>query len=515
MKRALFSVYKKDGIEIFANYLARRGYEIVSSGGTYKYLKDKGVEVTEISTITGFPEVLGGRVKTLHPAVHAGILACTDNPSHIADLEKHKIEPIEFVVVSLYPFEETAADPKSTPADIIEQIDIGGVTLIRAAAKNCRFVNIVVENTDFEMIMEEIDAHGSTSEETRLALTAKAFGHTAYYDGLISNWYLQRAGKTLFPKEGSVPVKMLDEMRYGENPHQAAALYVSGVEKNISIPNAMVHGGKKLSYNNIMDADAAVDILREFQGGDPFCVIIKHTNPCGASVAGSVKEAYERALAADPDSAFGGIIGLNTTLDSATAAMINERFYEIVIATGYAPEALEILKKKQNLRIIEIQGNDWSKKGMSYRRIEGGMLVQGWDHPGMGTEKFETVTANEPKGLMDDLKFAWIICKHVKSNAIVYARGGQVIGAGAGQTKRVDSARIAAMKAKEAGFSLEGSVMASDAFFPFRDTVDSAAKDGVKAIIQPGGSMRDRESIDAANDHGIAMVFTGVRHFRH
>jgi phosphoribosylaminoimidazolecarboxamide formyltransferase/IMP cyclohydrolase len=515
MKRALFSVYKKDGIETFAEFLAGRGYEIVSSGGTYKYLKDKGVAVTELSAITGFPEVLGGRVKTLHPMVHSGILACTDNPDHLADLKKHNIEPIEYVVVSLYPFEETAADPKASPEDIIEQIDIGGVTLIRAAAKNHRFVNIVVDNSDFESIMEEIDEKGSTSEETRLALAAKAFGHTAYYDGLISSWFVARSGKTAFPAEGSIPMKLTEELRYGENPHQAAALYRSGIADNISVLNSEVHGGKKLSYNNIMDTDAAIDILREFAGGKSFCVIIKHTNPCGAAEGKNVRDAYERALAGDPSSAFGGIVGFNTRLDAETAKLIHERFYEIIIATGYEPEAIEILKEKKNLRIIEIKGNDWTKKGTSYRRVESGMLAQGWDMPGMDTEKFDCVTKKAPDGTIDDMKFAWKICKYVKSNAIVYAKDGQIIGVGAGQMSRVDSARIAVMKAHDAGFTLDGAVMASDAYFPFRDSVDNAAQEGITAIIQPGGSMRDQESIDAANERGIAMVFTSVRHFRH
>ena len=516
MKRALFSVYKKDGVEEIAMYLEKKGYEIISSGGTYKYLRDKGVNAKEIGDITGFPEVLGGRVKTLHPIIHSGILAVRDDKCHIEDMSKQCIEPIDFVVVSLYPFEETSADPKSKLEDIIEQIDIGGVTLIRAAAKNYKFVTVLTDPADYSKVIHEIDTLGDVSSALRLDLAAKAFSHTAYYDGLISTYFNLKLVGTRFAQQFSIPLKLIDELRYGENPHQLAALYQMGHEQNYSVFNADILGGKKLSYNNMMDGDAALDILREFATDRPFAVVIKHTNPCGASLADSIDEAYEKAWACDPASAFGGIIGFNGKVELPTAKKIGERFYEIVIATDYAPEALEELKKKQNLRILKLNGNDWSKHGITYRTVEGGMLLQEWDKPGMSLEKWEVRTDATPtQQLEKDLRFAWKIGKYVKSNAVVFVKNEQTVGVGAGQMSRVDSTRIATQKAKDNGFDINGSAMASDAYFPFRDSVDTAAGFGVKAIIQPGGSIRDQESIDAANEHKIAMVFTGIRHFKH
>ncbi|URA09988.1 bifunctional phosphoribosylaminoimidazolecarboxamide formyltransferase/IMP cyclohydrolase [Thermospira aquatica] len=515
MNRALFSLYHKEGCESFARFLVDRGYEILSTGGTYKYLQERGIPVSEVSQVTGFPEVFDGRVKTLHPMIHGGILFRRENSSHQQQLTSHKIVPIDFVVVNLYPFKETIQKPNVTLEEIIEQIDIGGVALIRAAAKNYHDVCIIVDNNDIPLIQEEIEKNGSVSLETRTRLATKAFSHTAYYDSMIST-YFQRMTEMTFPMEMGLPLKKISSLRYGENPHQQAALYRSFVDANISTINAEILWGKEMSYNNYLDADGCLDILREFANDKPFAVIIKHTNPCGAAYGQTLQEAFKRAKASDPVSAFGGIIGVNQTMDKSTATSIIEDFFEIVIAPEYDPEALDILKTKKNLRILKLKGSEWMKKGLNYRRIEGGMLVQEWDQVGMSQETWKVVTRTSPTDEQnEDLKFAWKIAKHVKSNAIVYVKAGQVIGVGAGQMSRVDSARIALEKTTNVGLHIQGAVMASDAFFPFRDTVDTAAKDGIVAIVQPGGSMRDQESIDAANEHGIAMVFTGIRHFKH
>lgn len=517
MKRALFSLYHKDGAENFASYLAGKGYEILSTGGTYKYLKDRNIPVREVSDATGFPEVLDGRVKTLHPAVHAGILAMRDKKAHMEQIKKLSIDPVDFVVVNLYPFESTISDPNSGMEDIIEQIDIGGVTLIRAAAKNYRDVAVIVDNADFDRLMKEMDG-GGIGDKTRQELAAKAFSHTAYYDGLISQ-YFNRLNGTNFPAEFSVPLKLKQGLRYGENPHQLANLYRNFVDRNRSTLNSEILWGKEMSYNNFLDADACLDIVREFADSPdaaPFCVIIKHTNPCGASLGKSLAEAFDKARACDPASAYGGIVGFNGTLDAATAKKINESFFEIVLAPDYDQDALDLLKTKKNLRIVKLTGSDWSRKGMNFRRIEGGFLVQDWDNTGMGLEKWDVITERKPTDSENrDLRFAWRIAKYVKSNAIVYVKDEQAVGVGAGQMSRVDSARIGSIKAGEFGFDLKGAVLASDAFFPFRDTVDNAAKVGVSAIVQPGGSVRDEESVKAANEAGIAMVVTGIRHFRH
>ncbi|MCX7881810.1 MAG: bifunctional phosphoribosylaminoimidazolecarboxamide formyltransferase/IMP cyclohydrolase [Brevinematales bacterium] len=515
MKRALFSLYYKDGCDIFAQFLAQRGYEILSTGGTYRYLKERGIPVTEISSLTGFPEILDGRVKTLHPIIHGGILAMRQNPDHQRQLAEHHILPIDFVVINLYPFEETVQKPGVLLEEIIEHIDIGGVALIRAAAKNYHDVCVIVDTTDIPSLIEEIEKNGSLSLSTRAILATKAFSHTAYYDSMISTYFQRMVGMD-FPKEMGIPLKQVSGLRYGENPHQKASLYQSYRDKNISTLNASILWGKEMSYNNYLDADGCLDILREFANDEPFAVIIKHTNPCGASYGSTLKEAFERAKASDPVSAFGGIIGVNKTMDKETARAIVETFFEIVMAPDYEDEALEILKTKKNLRILKLNGNDWTKVGLTYRRIEGGMLVQEWDQVGMIHEKWEVVTKISPTPQQEkDLFFAWKIAKHVKSNAIVYVKQGQVIGVGAGQMSRVDSARIALEKASSVGLEVRGAVMASDAFFPFRDTVDTAARDGIVAIVQPGGSVRDQDSIDAANEHNMAMVFTGVRHFKH
>jgi len=515
IKRALFSVYQKEGIDIFAKFLQEKGYQIISTGGTFKFLKEKGIDVEEVSSITGFPEVLDGRVKTLHPIIHAGILGMRNKKEHIEQMKNLSIFPIDFVVVNLYPFEGTVKNPSSSFEEIIEQIDIGGVALIRAAAKNYKDVCIIVDNNDFTRVMEELKSKKSVSDTLKLELAAKAFSHTAYYDGLIST-YFNRLTNRIFPQESAIPIKEHQELRYGENPHQKAKLYRSYVDSNVSTINASILWGKEMSYNNFMDADGCIDILREFFSDAPFAVIIKHTNPCGAALGKTLEEAYSHALSCDPVSAFGGIVGLNRKVDVETASKIAERFYEIVVAPDYDEKALETLKSKKNLRILKINGNEWNKKGLGYRRIEAGFLVQEWDNIGMNIEGWNIVSKKRPSPSEEaDLKFAWKICKYVKSNAIVYAKNLMTIGIGAGQMSRIDSARIAIEKAREAGFNPEGAVMASDAFFPFRDSVDTAAKNGIKAIIQPGGSVKDEDSIKAADEHGIAMIFTGVRHFRH
>ncbi len=515
MKRALFSLYHKEGSEKFALFLQEKGFEILSTGGTFKYLREHKVKVTEVSSATGFPEILDGRVKTLHPAIHAGILAVRSKPDHISELQNHDIPPIDYVVVNLYPFEETVQNSKSSFDQIIEQIDIGGVALIRAAAKNFQDVAVIVDNGDFERIINEINEKGFLSRETRIELAAKAFSLTAYYDSFIST-YFNRLAVRQFPAEFGLPLKIKQSLRYGENPHQKAMLYRSYVDDNISAPGAAILWGKEMSYNNFLDADACIDILREFSGEGPFAVIIKHSNPCGSALSEDLCNAYERALACDPSSAFGGIIGFNKKMDARTASKIGERFYEIVIAPDYEDEAVRILEGRKNLRILKLNGNDWKKRGMSYRRIEGGMLVQEWDTGGGMEEKWEIVTKKRPSEQeLSDLKFAFKICKYVKSNAIVYVKDKQTIGIGAGQMSRVDSARLALIKAGESGFDAKGSVMASDAYFPFRDSIDSAAASGIGAIVQPGGSVRDEETIRAADEHGISMAFTGIRHFRH
>lgn len=518
MKRALFSAYHKNGVEDFAAFLVKKGYEILSTGGTYKYLKDKNIKVREVSDATGFPEVLDGRVKTLHPVIHAGILAMRDKKAHLDQIKKMEIEPIDFVVVNLYPFEETINNPNAGIEEIIEQIDIGGVTLIRAAAKNHKDVAVIVDNNDFSRIMKEMDSDNKVSDKTRAELAAKAFSHTAYYDGLISQYFNRKAG-IRFPTEFAIPLKLKQGLRYGENPHQMANLYRNYVDKNYSLINAEVVWGKEMSYNNFLDADACLDIVREFSGStdaDPFCVIIKHTNPCGASLGKTIAEAFDKAKACDPASAYGGIAGFNKKIDLETSKKINETFFEIVIAPDYDQDALDNLKSKKNLRIVKLNGSDWAKKGLNFRRIEDGFLAQDWDNLGMTLEKWDSATNRKPTDDESrDLRFAWKIAKYVKSNAIVYVKNEQVIGVGAGQMSRVDSARIGSIKASEFGFDIKGSVMASDAFFPFRDTVDNAVKVGVTAIVQPGGSIHDDESIKAANEANIAMVFTGIRHFKH
>ncbi|MDD2557245.1 MAG: bifunctional phosphoribosylaminoimidazolecarboxamide formyltransferase/IMP cyclohydrolase [Desulfuromonadaceae bacterium] len=518
IKRALISVSDKEGIVEFARVLSDFGVEILSTGGTATLLRNEGLTVKDVSDYTGFPEMLDGRVKTLHPKVHGALLGIRDNPAHVAKMAEHGIEPIDMVVVNLYPFEATVAKEGCTLEDAIENIDIGGPTMLRSAAKNNRFVTVVVDSADYASVIEEMRASGgSVSEQSNFRLAVKVYQHTAAYDGAISNWLGCRIGteQTHFPETLSLQFQQKQVMRYGENPHQDAAFYVEKGNTQANIATATQLQGKELSYNNIADTDAALECIKQF-GESPACVIVKHANPCGVAMAEDLLTAYERAFSTDSESAFGGIIAFNRTLDEATAKAIVERqFVEVIIAPKISAEALEVIKAKKNVRLLEC--GSWAGQNqtrLEYKRVNGGLLVQDVDAD--LTAEMEVVTKRQPtEKEMEDMLFSWRVAKFVKSNAIVYARDNMTIGVGAGQMSRVNSARIAAIKAEQAGLAVKGSAMASDAFFPFRDGLDNAAKEGVTAVIQPGGSIRDQEVIDAADEHGIAMVFTGMRHFRH
>jgi phosphoribosylaminoimidazolecarboxamide formyltransferase/IMP cyclohydrolase len=518
IKRALISVSDKDGIVDFARVLADFGVEILSTGGTATLLRDSGLEVKDVSDYTGFPEMLDGRVKTLHPKVHGALLGLRDNPQHTDKMAEHGIEPIDMVVVNLYPFEATVAKEGCTLRDAIENIDIGGPTMLRSAAKNNRFVTVVVDTDDYAVVAEEMRANnGAVSEETNFRLAVKVYQHTAAYDGAISNWLGCRSGEeqTEFPSALTLQFHQKQVMRYGENPHQNAAFYVEKGNTNSSIATARQLQGKELSYNNIADTDAALECVKQFDEA-PACVIVKHANPCGVAIGDDLLSAYERAFSTDNESAFGGIIAFNRTLDEATAKAIVERqFVEVIIAPQVSAAAVEVVKAKKNVRLLEC--GSWTGQNqtrLEFKRVNGGLLVQ--DVDGDLTAEMKVVTKRQPTDKeMEDLLFSWRVAKFVKSNAIVYARDNMTIGVGAGQMSRVNSARIAAIKAEYAGLEVKGSAMASDAFFPFRDGLDNAAQEGVTAVIQPGGSIRDQEVIDAADEHGIAMVFTGMRHFRH
>lgn len=517
MATALLSVCDKTGIVEFAKELKSLGYDIISSGGTAKKLKENSIECKEISDVTGFPEMLDGRVKTLNPKIHGGILARRDIPKHMEELKKLGINTIDIVAVNLYPFEETAkkiAKPadKNISQDIIENIDIGGVTLIRAAAKNYKDVLIVCSPADYSVIIDNLK-NKTVNNDLRLKLAGTAFRHTAYYDALISN-YLSYED---FPSQQAIPLKKLASLRYGENPHQRAALYSFGNEENscAAISAKQLHG-KELSYNNYLDLEASWRLVHEFD--NPACAIIKHNNPCGCAEGTDVKDAYLKALACDPVSAFGGILAFNMVVDKAVAEEIAKLFVECVIAPDYCQEALDILMAKKNIRILR-QPNKYIKKpSTEYRMMADGMLVQDRDEQLLNETK--TITKREPtKEEKESLEFAWKICKHVKSNAIILVRGKQTVGVGAGQMSRIDSLNIAIKKMKEAKFEIDENkyplVLASDAFFPFPDVVEGAAKENVTAIIQPGGSIRDNLSIDLANEKNIAMIFTSMRHFKH
>jgi phosphoribosylaminoimidazolecarboxamide formyltransferase/IMP cyclohydrolase len=517
IKQALLSVSDKTGLVQFARSLAGFDVALISTGGTAGLLREAGLKVTEVADYTGFPEMLDGRVKTLHPKVHGGILARRDVPAHAAALKKAGIPTIDLVVVNLYPFSATVARPECTLAEAIENIDIGGPAMVRSAAKNYEHVAVVTDPADYTPLIEEMKAaSGAIGAETRFRLAQKAFSHTARYDGAISSYltsFEPAGGRARFPQRLNLQFERVQAMRYGENPHQEAAFYRDVQPAAGGLAGYRQLQGKELSYNNIADADAAWECVKSFE--QPACVIVKHANPCGAAVAADAAEAYRKAFATDPSSAFGGIIAFNRKLDGATAQAVSQQFVEVVIAPAVTPEAAAALAGKANVRVLEVP----SARGVheyDYKRVGSGLLVQTPDTALISAAELKTVTRARPtEAQTADLLFAWRVAKFVKSNAIVFCGGGRTLGVGAGQMSRVDSARIAAVKAESAGLTLKGSVVASDAFFPFRDGVDVVARSGAAAIIQPGGSVRDDEVIAAADEHGIAMVFTGYRHFRH
>src|SRR5688500_1039741 len=515
VRRALLSVSDKAGIVDLAKSLLSHGVEILSTGGTASLLKLNGVVVREVGDYTGFPEMMDGRVKTLHPKVHGGILARRDLPEHVAAMEQHDIPPIDMVVVNLYPFQQTVAKPGVSMEDAIENIDIGGPAMVRAAAKNHAFVAVVTDPADYAGIQRKMKAGaGALGMDDRYALAAKAFSHTAEYDGMISSWLTGRDAKGVrreFPGRLNLQYRLAQQLRYGENPHQSAAFYAEAVPARGTLARFRQLQGKELSYNNIADADAAWECCRTFDV--PACVIVKHANPCGVAVAESPLAAYRNAFLTDPTSAFGGIIAFNRTVDRECAEEVSKQFVEVVIAPGYHPEALALFAAKKNVRVLAIDGAREQNR-LEMKRVGGGLLVQTPDD--YDVAEMRVVTRRSPtKQEMNDLVFAFRVAKFVKSNAIVFCAGGMTLGVGAGQMSRVDSPRIAAIKAKNAGLSLKGSVAASDAFFPFRDGLDVVAGAGARAVIQPGGSVRDDEVVMAADEHGMAMVFTGMRHFRH
>jgi phosphoribosylaminoimidazolecarboxamide formyltransferase / IMP cyclohydrolase len=520
-KRALISVYDKTDIVEFARYLAESGVQLVSTGGTSRVLAGAGLPVTDIAEVTGFPEILDGRVKTLHPAIHGGLLAVRADPGHQAQMAAQAIEPIDLVVVNLYPF-ETVARSGAEAVQVIENIDIGGPAMIRAAAKNHAYVAIVTDAADYRAVMEELTANdGCTTLATRQLLAARAFARTAGYDGAIADWFGVQCGAA---PQYRISGRLAQTLRYGENPHQTAALYVGG-DTRPGVATARQLQGKELSYNNLNDADAAFELASEFDGRERACVaIIKHANPCGVAVAGNLADAYRRALACDPVSAFGGVVAVNRALDAEAARLIGELFTEVIIAPSADDDAVEYLAAKKNLRLLVTGATaDPAASGATFRSIAGGFLMQSRDNGRIAAADLNVVTRKAPdKDQIADLLFAFTVAKHVKSNAIVYAHDGATVGIGAGQMSRVDSSRIAARKAedaaREAGLGESraiGSVVASDAFFPFPDGLLAAVEAGATAVIQPGGSMRDDKVIAAADEAGIAMVFTGMRHFRH
>ena len=520
IKRALISVSDKTGIVELARALVALRIDILSTGGTAKLLSAAGIPVQEVSDYTGFPEMLDGRVKTLHPKIHGGLLGRRDLDSHVHAMQEHGIPPIDLVVVNLYPFEQAVARPECDLENAVENIDIGGPTLLRAAAKNHGSVTVLVDSADYEPVLTEMQKnHGAVTSATRFRLATKVFEHTARYDGAIANYLgaIRADGsRARFPHTYNSQFIQAQEMRYGENPHQQAAFYVEPHPAEACVSTAQQLQGKELSFNNVADTDAALECVKAFD--ETACVIVKHANPCGVAVADSVLDAYQQAYITDPTSAFGGIIAFNRPLDAVTAKAIVERqFVEVIIAPSVNPDALAILATKQNVRVLACGA--WGPvrpAGLDYKRVTGGLLVQERDNGQVLEQELKVVTQRRPTPQeLHDLLFAWKVVKFVKSNAIVYCKEGRTIGVGAGQMSRVYSARIASIKATDAGLEVQGSVMASDAFFPFRDGLDQAAEVGISAVIQPGGSMRDQEVIDAADQHGIAMVFTGMRHFRH
>ena len=524
IRRALLSVSDKEGLPQLGRALADRGVELVSTGGTARALREAGLEVRDVSDLTGFPEMMDGRVKTLHPKVHGGLLALRDNDDHVASMQEHDIGAIDLVVVNLYPFEATVAKGAERP-EVIENIDIGGPSMVRSAAKNHQFVTILTDPADYPTLIAELESgHGGTSLDFRRKMAAKAFAATAAYDAMISQWFAFADQQQQFPDYLSVGGKAPTVLRYGENPHQQAALYTPTGPHAQGIAQAEQLQGKELSYNNYNDADAALELCAEFAGQEPAVVIVKHANPCGVAQRGTLIDAWNEALACDSVSAFGGIVAVNRELDGETARAICDIFTEVVIAPSVSDEAREAFAKKKNLRLLTVGDlPDPRREGLSVKPITGGLLVQSRDNATISTADLKIVTTREPtQQELEDCLFAWTVARHVKSNAIVYARDGATAGIGAGQMNRRDSSRIAAIKAAEAAEKYGwaeprtvGSAVASDAFFPFADGLLAAAEAGATAIIQPGGSMRDQEVIDAANEAGLAMVFTAMRHFRH
>lgn len=520
IKQALISVSDKTGIVDFAKSLAAQGVSILSTGGTAKLLADAGLKVTEVADYTGFPEMLDGRVKTLHPKVHGGILARRDLPEHMAALDTHGIPTIDLLVVNLYPFVQTVAKADCSLEDAIENIDIGGPTMLRSAAKNHRDVTVIVDPADYAVVLDEMKANNNTvGYTTNFRLATKVFAHTAQYDGAITN-YLTSLGESLrhdersaYPATLNLAYTKVQDMRYGENPHQSAAFYRDIVTPEGALANYRQLQGKELSYNNIADADAAWECVKTFEA--PACVIIKHANPCGVAVAASPAEAYAKAFQTDPTSAFGGIIAFNREVDEAAAQAVAKQFVEVLLAPSFTDAAKQVFAAKQNVRLLEVPMGDGVNQ-YDFKRVGGGLLVQSTDAKNVAPHELRVVTKRHPTPKeMEDLLFAWRVAKYVKSNAIVFCAGGMTLGVGAGQMSRVDSARIASIKAQNAGLSLNGSAVASDAFFPFRDGLDVVVDAGATCVIHPGGSMRDDEVIAAADERNVAMLMTGTRHFRH
>ena len=511
-KRALISVSDKTGIENFAKELVANGIEIISTGGTKKALDEAGIATISIDEVTGFPEMMDGRVKTLHPKIHGGLLGRRDLDTHMQAMAEHGIQPIDFVVVNLYPFKETILKPDVTEADAIENIDIGGPSMLRSAAKNHAAVSVIVDPADYAVVLEELKAEGETTLETRKRLAAKVFRHTAAYDALIANYLTEVVGEAE-PEKLTLTYDLKQSLRYGENSHQEASFYADALPQTYSIASAKQLHGKELSYNNIRDADAAIRIAREYT--EPTVVALKHMNPCGIGTAATILDAYTAAYEADPVSIFGGIVVLNRPVDAETAEKMHGIFLEIIIAPSFDADALEILTKKKNIRLMTLDFADMVTEQPETVSVLGGLLVQSQDTIEENPEDWEVVTKRQPTETEKSaLAFAWRAVKHVKSNAILLANDTQTVGIGAGQMNRVGSVKIAIEQAEAAG-KIEGAVLASDAFFPMSDSVEYAAKHGIKAIIQPGGSIKDQESIDMADAHGITMLFTKVRHFRH
>ena len=521
---ALISVSDKTGIVEFAQALHALGIKLISTGGTAKLLADKGLPVTEVAELTGFPEMLGGRVKTLHPKVHGGLLARRDLPEHMAALQAHQIDTIDLLAVNLYPFEATVAKLGCTLEEAIENIDIGGPAMVRSAAKNWKDVAVLTDASQYAGVLAELKA-GGISLKTKFALSVAAFNRVSQYDAAISDYLSSlnfeegnsRPSRQLFPSQSNACFVKLQDLRYGENPHQQAAFYRDLNPAPGSLVTAQQLQGKELSYNNIGDADAAWECVKSFD--TPACVIVKHANPCGVAVGGTALEAYSKAFSTDPTSAFGGIIALNCTLDEPAALQISKQFVEVLMAPDYTPEALAVFKTKVNVRILKTKlpaDGSLGRNAMDIKRVSSGLLMQTADNHELTLADLKVVTKKQPTPeQLQDLLFAWKIAKYVKSNAIVFCKDGMTMGVGAGQMSRLDSARIASIKAQHAGLSLQGTAVASDAFFPFRDGLDVVVDAGATCIIQPGGSMRDQEVIDAADERGVAMVFSGVRHFRH